>query len=238
LKENIVSGLSYYFKRHPDYLEEILKQRKQSTEMKKVQQEVIEEIKTSITRFLALAIKYRLKISNNRYDLMRKMMTQVWNTDLEQWIPRVLKNLNVSMPNLFPSLKRLKQFEKELQTLNQFKTQNGCAVSLTFWLQRIVQIGDLTAAMNLEDNVLRLKIGGDGFHINRHQDCVNFYFTILNLGSLVHSPEYVFTLASIIAEESETTMQTNFGSFMQELASMMTDGIDLDIKIRFVYLMT
>jgi len=106
LKENIVSGLSYYFKRHPDYLEEILKQRKQSTEMKKVQQEVIEEIKTSITPALALAIKYRLKISNNRYDLMRKMMTQVWNTDLEQWIPRVLKNLNVSMPNLFPSLKR------------------------------------------------------------------------------------------------------------------------------------
>ncbi len=92
--------------------------------MVSIQKELIADIQSTITPAVALAIKYRLKISNNRYDLLRNLLTKMWDSNLEEWVPRMLKKVGLKMPSLFPSLKRVKKFKKKLKTLNETKTQD------------------------------------------------------------------------------------------------------------------
>ena len=113
-------------------------------------------------------------------------------------------------------------------------TQDGNAVSLKDLLVKVMSFKKLLQAMDLENNCLQLKIGGDGFHLSRYKNGLNFYFTLLNLGKLVHSPEYTFTLAILKADEKRDTFVNNLGPIIEEMKSLQATGIEVDIKTGYL----
>lgn len=51
-------------------------------------------------------------------------------------------------------------------------------------------------AMDLSNDSIELKFGGDDFKMSHTSGQVNMYLTIFNLGTLIHTPTYIFTLAT------------------------------------------
>jgi hypothetical protein len=124
------------------------------------------------------------------------------------------------MLTLLPSLKKIKTFENKLKTLVKISNLDGITVSLKEYLKKIMEFKELVEAMDLSDNTLQLKIGRDRFYLNRYQNCLNFYFILFNLELLVHSPEYVFTLGSFLADKSWETIQRNLQETIEEMKQL------------------
>jgi hypothetical protein len=53
----------------------------------------------------------------------------------------------------------------------------------------------LMEALDLSNGTLQIKFGRDEFRIVRGYNQMNLYFTLFNLGKLIHSSKYIFTLA-------------------------------------------
>ena len=97
-QDNIVSALAYYLKnRQPEYIEPLLEKIKSPKSTVNIQNALIKDLKEAISPAIALAIKLRCKISDDRYVLMQKMLAQVWNTESEEWIPRTLNNSGIEV---------------------------------------------------------------------------------------------------------------------------------------------
>jgi hypothetical protein len=141
-----------------------------------------------------------------------------------------LKEGEYNMSVLFPSLKKVKDLEKKLKTLDVENTPNGKAVTLTQWFEMAFKIPALVEAMDLSTNCLEIKLGGDGFRMTRTSNHVNIYFTLFNLGTLIHSPVFTFTLASLNGKESKELLDNNLQLILEDLNKLQENGIDITIK--------
>lgn len=131
---------------------------------------------------------------------------------------------------LFPPLPVLKTLEEELKTLDIEITTDGCIIKISDWLTKAFNIKAFVDALDLTTNVLELKFGGDGFHMAQTHKQMNIYLTLFNLGTLIHSPLYVFTLATIRGKESKQLLENNLPLMLQELDLLCKDGISIDVR--------
>lgn len=134
------------------------------------------------------------------------------------------------MLSLFPSLKKVKAFEQKLQIINLQRTANGSYASVNKWIELMFAIPDFVNELDLKDKKLLFKIGGDGFRLSRGRDQVNMYFTLFNLGQLIHSPAYVFTLLALEGRETRELFGVNLSLFLEEFRQLKEKGTTVKIK--------
>lgn len=128
---------------------------------------------------------------------------------------------------LLPPIDHLRKLEKDLRQLQIDATSNGATSTLSKWLELIAET-ELMNALNLTDGTLKIKFGGDGFKMTCANGQVHFYFTIFNLGSLIHSPLFVFTLASFQGKETSDLVEKNLT--LDDIDKLQSQGIDLEYK--------
>jgi len=58
---------------------------------------------------------------------------------------------------------------------------------------------------------------------------VNMYFTLLNLGKLIQSPEFVFTLAIFGGDEKYKNLKANLTDLLEELKDLKEGGLTVDL---------
>jgi hypothetical protein len=80
---------------------------------------------------------------------------------------------------------------------------------------------------------LQLKIGGDGFHLSRWNEEVNFYITLLNLGELIHSPDFVWILSTYTGVENIESFQASLSKIVEEIENIAVSGIDIQLEYIF-----
>lgn len=147
-------------------------------------------------------------------------------------IPRRTVNLpegEYKLPMLLPPLHKVKALEAHLRTLKAKQTVDGWGYSLRSWLELALSIPEFVEALDLLSGCIDIKFGGDGFRLTRASGQVNFYFTLLNLGRLIHSPEYVFTLLSWRGKENRESFEDNTELFIKEIEELISTGIDVDV---------
>jgi hypothetical protein len=88
-------------------------------------------------------------------------------------------------------------------------------------------------ALNLSSGILSLKISSDGYKLIKTSGVVNMYFTLFNLGELIHSPHFVFTLGIILRKQNIDLFKNNFGTFEKELFNLQQQGFSYKIKYKF-----
>lgn len=142
-----------------------------------------------------------------------------------------------TLPMLLPSLQKVKALEKQLQSLAPTETIDGYRCRLKDWLKMALSIPDFVEALDLSSGCIEIKLGGDGFRITRSGGQVNMYFTLFNLGKLIHSPQYVFTLATWGGKEKYEELESNLSELFMEVGEVIQEGVDIDVKytISFVY---
>jgi len=133
---------------------------------------------------------------------------------------------------LLPPLQDLKKLENELRQLELHATKDGAMATLTKWLELIAGT-QLMDAMDLSDFVIRIKLGGDGFKMTRANGEVNFYFTLFNLGTLIHSPLFVFTLGCFEGKEESSLLKDNLPPLLQDIDQLQVKGIYLPYRYSF-----
>lgn len=134
------------------------------------------------------------------------------------------------LPVLFPPLRKIRQLEEQLKTLDVEIIPDGHKSSVKQWLQRALSIPAFVNLLDLSSNTIELKVGGDGFCLTRTSGQVNMYFTLFNLGQLIHSPRFVFTLLTANGIEDQELFKNNFMTLMEELKSLTDDGFDVNIE--------
>jgi hypothetical protein len=138
-----------------------------------------------------------------------------------------LKEGEYDLPMFFPSLKKVKDLEKHLRTLDIQTTSNGCGSTFSQWFQMAFKIPAFVESMDLSTGSIDIKFGGDGFRMARSSSHVNLYFTLFNLGKLIHSPVYVFTLASLDGKESRSILKDNLRTILDDLTNLQQNGINI-----------
>ena len=197
-----------------------------------IQKQTLTSIKSTISPTIGLAIKYRYKLSEDKYKGLKRLLEKQYDYNHKIYTKRRL-NLNgdlITMPKILPSLKSIKILEKDLQKLDHNTLLNGQCIKLKDWLNLAFTIPIFIKELDLTSGIISFKIGDDGYKLTNSTGAVNFYFTLFNLGELIHSPNFIFTLAVISGTENFELLQNNLQEFNTELTELQQRGIDLTIK--------
>ena len=84
--------------------------------------------------------------------------------------------------------------------------------------------------MNLEDNVINIKFGGDGLKINKKNKLLNFYFTLLNYGRKSMSPKFTYLIGVFHQDEIRKNIEL-IKPVVIELEQLKKDGLEWKEKM-------
>ena len=134
-----------------------------------------------------------------------------------------------------PSLPRLSQVKKQVNELNAKYEINslpngvtGVQQSLSARLiERIKNSSSQALATTFPDNIVRIKLSGDGTNVGKHIHLVNFTFTLVD-GLLAGSCEGNHVLAIIECEEKYETLALALADIVQEVNELHKSGIEVD----------
>jgi len=172
----------------------------------------------------------RLKISNRKYKFMCRSLQKTYDFVEKKFKIRKVKGFDIWFPRLLPSLKKVKDLQKSLENLHTFATMDGRRVSLKEFLTKCLQINEFRESLTITDNLLEIKIGGDGFRLSRLIGAVDIYFTLFNLGPVIHSPEFAFLLGIFNISEEYESLKNNTQELISEIEDLSKNGMDINNK--------
>jgi hypothetical protein len=152
----------------PTLFDELIKKRNNGKWIDNWEKEYYIELKETITPAVVLALKMRLKMSDRKYELLRSILKRRYDHNNSSYVTKELKS-GRKFPNLFPTLKVVKEFEQSLRSLHIVPTQKGYHQSMKDLILSILQMPELRRNMVIEGKKLKLKIGCDGFKMTRYQ---------------------------------------------------------------------
>lgn len=160
---------------------------------------------------------------------MKKILRGYYDYEKACWVPRFIENTAIKFPSLFPSYEKVDKLAKELKSLETIATENGKRVKLPTLITQLIQNEELYKHFKFENNsnTLNIKFGGDGFWLTNREKTVNFYLTFLNLGELVHSPDFVWVAVTYSGDEEYKIMKTNVEEVLMEMEMLTKEGIDI-----------
>lgn len=180
---------------------------------------------------VAAAVKSRLNLSKEKYQALRRILKGYFDFNTNQFVRRYLQGTDLYFPILFPTYEQLVVYLKKLTVLETISTIDGKRISFKKTLIQLLENEELYKHLEFgENNLLQIKCGGDGFKLTRWIGEVNFYFTILNLRELIHSPDFVWLIATYSASENYDTFCNNFKELVNEIEDIATNGINITLK--------
>jgi len=228
--DNISSALEKYFQRNPLIWNKLIEKKDKGNFLNSIRKEAIKSVSDTLTPAIALAIKMRLKISNRKYKFMCRSLQKTYDFVEKKFKIRKVKGFDIWFPRLLPSLKKVKDLQKSLENLHTFATMDGRRVSLKEFLTKCLQINEFRESLTITDNLLEIKIGGDGFRLSRLIGAVDIYFTLFNLGPVIHSPEFAFLLGIFNISEEYESLKNNTQELISEIEDLSKNGMDINNK--------
>jgi hypothetical protein len=177
-KKNIAAGIFKFLEQNPGIFDQVLKESKNGEWLDNFEKDWLKNINEAITPAVALAIKTQLKMSNRKYKLLRSILQRRYNHETQRYETRNLKT-GQKFPKLFPPLEKVVELQKSLHSVSAEKISNGYRQSMRDLIINLLQISELRNLMHIENNVLKLKVGCDGFKLTRYQCKNSDFFSLL-----------------------------------------------------------
>ena len=127
-------------------------------------------------------------------------------------------------------LPRSSVVQKRVQELNNKWSIKPCPANLGVQQSRVfTRIQSLINSRKIDpssENVISLKLTGDGTNLGRNIHIVNFAFTLLQEGALVQSPSGNHTIAILKCRESYSELFTGLSDIREEVCNLSTIVVD------------
>ena len=120
--------------------------------------------------------------------------------------------------------------EEQFRILHIFEVNTGFITSIKAWLDEALNIPSFYQLLNLTNNILEFKMGCDLFKLTRRETCINWYFTFFNLGELINSPQFVWTVAIFTGKEDQQNIRANLTNLIKELEDLLDNGYTFTSK--------